>query len=83
MLPFGLDKYHYANSIHHSHAGSRSLIFLGFFMESIHAQPLVRHRLLNDCHVVDNGISTFDTVVVMAATARLYPELKSNSGKHR
>ena len=51
-------------------------------MESIHAQPLVRHRLLNDCHVVDNGTSTFDTVVVMAATARLYPELKSNSGKH-
>ena len=51
-------------------------------MESTHAQSLVRHRLLNDCHVVDNGISTFDTVVVMAATARLYPGLKSNSGKH-
>ena len=51
-------------------------------MESTHAQPLVRHRLLNDCHVVDNGISTFDTVGSTVSTALPYPELKSNSGKH-
>ena len=51
-------------------------------MESIHAQPLVRHRLLNDCHVVDNGTSTLDTVDSTVSTTVPYPELKSNSGKH-
>ena len=50
-------------------------------MESIHAQPLVRYGLLNDCHVVDNGTSTFDTVGSTVSTAVPYPELKSNSDR--
>jgi len=50
-------------------------------MESIHAQPLVWHRLLNDCHVVCDVSSPLDTVDSTLSTALPYPELKSNSDR--
>jgi len=39
--------------------------------------------LRNDCYVVSNGASSYDTMGHLAATKKLYPELKNSSDKRR